>query len=55
MIGLIFGEAGKEIKKQIAEEMGVWMGVDTSDEHMILRGTVEKAKFYFVCLLNFVC
>jgi len=42
MIGLIFGEAGKEIKKQITEEMGVWMGVDTSDEHIILRGTVEK-------------
>jgi len=42
MIGLIFGESGKEIKKSIVENLGVWMGVDQSDEHIILRGTVEK-------------
>lgn len=42
MIGLIFGETGKEIKKKIIDDMGVWIGIDTSDEHIILRGTVEK-------------
>lgn len=42
MIGLIFGESGKETKEKITEEMSVWMGIDTSDEHIILRGTVNK-------------
>ena len=42
MIGIMLGEIGKGMKKKVIEDLGVWLGVDSSDEHIILRGTQEK-------------
>jgi transcription antitermination factor NusA-like protein len=42
MISLMFGEPGKPLRKKISDEMNVWIGIDSSDSHVTLRGIQEK-------------
>jgi len=54
MIGLTFGEPGKVTRNRISEELGVWMGVDSSDSHVVLRGTKEKIQEAAVIVRDFI-
>jgi len=42
MIGMMFGDIGRTMKKSITEDLGVKLNVDNADENIILRGTTEK-------------
>eukprot|EP00594_Rhizosolenia_setigera_P006043 CAMPEP_0178950558 /NCGR_PEP_ID=MMETSP0789-20121207/6725_1 /TAXON_ID=3005 /ORGANISM="Rhizosolenia setigera, Strain CCMP 1694" /LENGTH=1206 /DNA_ID=CAMNT_0020631309 /DNA_START=76 /DNA_END=3696 /DNA_ORIENTATION=- len=41
IIGALFGDIGKELRKKIGDEMGLWMGTDPSDQNIVLRGRDE--------------
>jgi len=53
MIGLLFGDSGKELREKITE-IGSNLSVDPSDKYMILRGTEEQNDEAGVILQEFI-
>lgn len=42
LIGLMFGDIGKEMRSKVMDDLGVKIIIDSSDEFVTLRGTVEN-------------
>jgi polyribonucleotide nucleotidyltransferase len=44
LIGQILGDAGKELRKKITEDIGAAFNINSTDTHVVFRGTEEQVR-----------